>query len=72
MDTINLKCSIVAAGVQVNIKFPSLVENKPKVHPKRYQHEEDPVLMLTLVPGLLYVGNFGVDVSLRRSFSTGW
>ena len=44
----------------------SLVKKQAKNPPQKYQHEEDPVL------GLLHIGIFMVDGSLRKSFDTGW
>jgi len=39
----------------------SLVENTPKVHPQKYQNEDEPGPMLALVPIHLRTGTFGVD-----------
>ena len=54
--------AICAVGTTALAAGPcfSLVENKWKVHPK-----------VALVPVFLHAGTFGMDGSLRRSFSTG-
>jgi len=49
----------------------SLVENTPKVHPQKYQNEDEPVPMLALVPIHLRTGTFGVDVTYGWALGTG-